>query len=54
MKIFVKDNFYDEKGNFKSSTDRKCSACGKTFDIGVNLCDECFNKARNLTKKILK
>lgn len=36
---------------FKSIKQSKCNVCGKRIPIGNTICDECFKKDKEISKK---
>ena len=36
---------------FKSINRNKCSKCGRPIPSGNNICDECFEKTKNISEK---
>lgn len=36
---------------FKRVNHGKCSLCGKRISLGSNVCDECFKKDKDISKK---
>ena len=36
---------------FKSVNRGKCSVCGRRIPSGNTICDECFNKEKDISKK---
>jgi hypothetical protein len=49
MKDFVRKDYYDQDGKFKSRCDKRvCSVCKSGEVSRVNMCERCFRKARKM------